>query len=55
MIPGRRQLLLHRRQQVGVLLRGALQRAPLLVYVHPNRYAVIEETQAFPLPERFER
>lgn len=35
--------------------REAIHNAPLLAYVHPGRYAVIDETQAFPFPSDFRR
>jgi flavin reductase (DIM6/NTAB) family NADH-FMN oxidoreductase RutF len=32
-----------------------IHEAPLLAYVHPGRYAVVDQTHAFPLPSDFAR
>ena len=32
-----------------------VKHAPLLAYIHPGRYTVIEETYQFPLPAKFEK
>jgi flavin reductase (DIM6/NTAB) family NADH-FMN oxidoreductase RutF len=35
--------------------QALLHEAPLLTYVHPGRYATIQETSAFPFPAGFSR
>lgn len=42
-------------RQMDIDSNDLIFRAPLLAYLHPDRFSIIKESQAFPFPEDFKR
>lgn len=42
-------------RQMDVDSNELIYRTPLLAYLHPDRFSIVKESQAFPFPENFKR